>query len=161
MKPRRLRRFIRLQPSRFWRLLRRNRGALVLTVVALILLTLTSRICVAYFLASDEAGDGVVYARLATNLLDHGVYSSDEKAPFTPTFFRMPGYPIFIAGVYDVFGEGNNTAVRITQAVLDTATCIFAAMIAFLWTTGRRRRRAAFWAYMLASICPFIVIYAA
>jgi predicted acyltransferase len=161
VKQRRLRRLIRLQSSRFWRLLRRNRGAFAGVVIALVLLTLTSRVCVAYFLARDEAGDGVVYAKLATNLLDQGVFSSDEEAPFSPTFFRMPGYPIFIAGVYAVFGEGNNTAVRIVQAVLDTGTCALAAMIAFAWASGRRMRRAAFWTFVLASVCPIIVIYAA
>jgi len=161
VKQRRLRRVIRLRSSRFWRLLRRNRGTLTAFVVALVLLTLTSRICVAYYLANDEPGDGIVYARLATNLLEHGTFSSDEEAPFSPTFVRMPGYPVFIAGVYYVFDKGNNTAVRIVQAVVDTGTCVLAAMIAFAWTSGRRRRRAAFWAYALASICPFIVIYTA
>ncbi len=161
MKHRRLRRLVHLQSSRFWRLLGRNHVALAGVVVGLVLLTLTSRICVAYFLASDEPGDGIVYARLATNMLDHGVFSSDEEAPFSPTFIRMPGYPIFIAGVYDVLGEGNNTAVRVVQAVLDTGTCVLAAMIAFAWTSGRRRRRAALWTYVLATLCPFIVIYTA
>ncbi|MFL6374317.1 MAG: phospholipid carrier-dependent glycosyltransferase, partial [Pyrinomonadaceae bacterium] len=131
------------------------------TIAVLLLLTLTSRICVAYYLSTDEPGDGVVYARLATNLLEHGVFSSDEAAPFSPTFIRMPGYPIFIAAVYYVFGEGNNTAVRLVQAVLDTGTCVLAAMIGFAWTSGRRRRRAAFSAYVLATVCPFVVIYTA
>jgi predicted acyltransferase len=161
VKQRRLRRLFHLQSSRFWRLLRRNRGALLCAIIVSILLTLTSRVCIAYLLATDEPGDGVVYARLATNLLEHGVFSADEEAPFSPTFIRMPGYPIFIAGAYQVLGEGNNTAVRVVQAVVDTGTCILAAMLAFAWTSGRRRRRAAFWAYVLASICPFIVIYAA
>ena len=161
MKQRRVRRLFRLQTNRFWRLLRRDRGALVGVCLALLALTFTSRFCVAYFLPNDDPGDGVVYARLATNLLDHGVFSSDEEEPFSPTLIRMPGYPLFIVGVYSVFGEGNNTAVRVVQAVLDTATCVFAAMIAFAWTGGRRRRRAAFWTYVLASACPFILIYTA
>ncbi|MBV9240764.1 MAG: glycosyltransferase family 39 protein, partial [Acidobacteria bacterium] len=161
MKQRRLRRLIRLSSNRFWRLLRRNRGALAATIIALILLTLVSRISVAYFLANDAPGDGIVYARLATNLLDHGTFSSDEEEPYSPTYIRMPGYPLFIAGIYYVFGHENNTAVRISQAVVDTVTCVFASMIAFAWASGIRRRRAAFWAYILVSVCPFIVIYTA
>jgi hypothetical protein len=33
---------------------------------------------------------------------------------------RLPGYPLFLAAIYSVFGHGNNTAVRVVQAVLDT-----------------------------------------
>src|SRR6478672_4950149 len=124
VKQHRLRRFPRLQVGRFWRLLRRSRLALGFTVTVLILLTLGSRIAVAYFLANDAPGDGVVYARMATNLLEHGVFSDDEEEPITPTMIRTPGYPIFLAGVYYLFGEGNNTAVRILQAVVDTSTCV-------------------------------------
>ena len=161
MKQGRLRRHLRLQSSRFWRLLRRSRVALAATIAVLVLLTLTSRLLVAYCLANDAPGDGVVYARLATNLLDHGVFSTETEDPISPTMIRMPGYPIFLGGIYYLFGEGNNTAVRLVQAVFDTATCILAGLIAYAWTTGRKRRRAALWAYILASLCPFIVIYTA
>ncbi|HEX3101617.1 MAG TPA: hypothetical protein VHQ01_07495, partial [Pyrinomonadaceae bacterium] len=120
--------------------------------VSLVLLTLTSRVCVAYFLANDGPGDGVVYARVARNILEQGVYSSDEEAPFKPTYFRMPGYPIFLAGVYSVFGHENNTAVRIVQAVFDTGTCVILGLIAFLWTEDdERKRRNALFAFLLAS----------
>jgi len=98
---------------------------------------------------------------MATNLLEHGVFSDDEEEPVTPTMIRTPGYPVFLAGVYYVFGKGNNTAVRIVQAVFDTATCIVAALLAGMWTSVRRQRRAALWTYILASLCPFLVIYTA
>ena len=164
MKQHRLRRFPRfprLLVGRFRRLLRRSPLALGFTVTVLILLTLGSRIAVAYVLANDAPGDGVVYARMATNLLEHGVFSDDEEEPVRPTMIRTPGYPIFLAGAYYVFGEGNNTAVRIVQAVFDTATCIVAALLAGMWTSVRRQRRAALWTYILASLCPFLVIYTA
>ncbi len=128
--------------------------------VFLVLLTLTSRILVAYYLASDAPGDGVVYARIARNVLEQGVYSTDAESPFSSTLIRMPGYPLFLAAVYSLAGHDNNTAVRITQAVFDTATCVLIALIAFLWTDdGERKRRNAFWAFILAMLCPFIVIY--
>ncbi len=131
-------------------------------VTILVLLTLTSRVCVAYFLANDDPGDGVVYARLARNLLEQGVYSTEAEAPFTPTLVRLPGYPLFLAGVYSIFGHENNTAVRIIQAVFDTATCVIIALLAFLWTEDQeRKRRRAMWAFLLAALCPFIVIYTA
>jgi predicted acyltransferase len=126
----------------------------------LIALTLASRISVAYFLGNDEPGDGIVYARLARNLLEQGVFSAEEEAPFTPTLVRTPGYPLFVAGVYSVFGHANNTAVRIVQAILDTVMCVIIAAIAWVWTEDeRRKRKAAFWTFVLAALCPFIVVY--
>ncbi len=131
-------------------------------VIILVLLTLTSRVCVAYFLANDDPGDGVVYARLARNLLEQGVYSTDAEAPFTPTLIRLPGYPLFLAGVYSIFGQENNTAVRIVQAVFDTGTCVIIGLIAFLWTGDEeRKRKNGLLAFLLAALCPFIVIYTA
>lgn len=128
--------------------------------IAVILLTLTSRIIVAVYLASDEPGDGLVYAQIARNILEQKTYSTDSASPFSPTLIRMPGYPLFLAGIYSLAGHENNTAVRITQALFDTATCILAAMLAFFWTADdERRHRNAFWAFVLAAICPFVVIY--
>jgi predicted acyltransferase len=129
--------------------------------VALFALTVLSRVAAAYYLANDAPGDGVIYARLAKNLFEHNVYSIEEEAPYTPTLIRLPGYPIFIACVYSVFGHDNNTAVRIVQAVVDSLTCILAAILAWLWSSGtkRRRRRKAVFAFLLAALCPFIAIY--
>ena len=130
--------------------------------ISLVLLTLTARICVAYFLASDEPGDGVIYSHLAKNILEQNVYSLDEQAPFTPTLVRLPGYPLFIAAVYSVFGHDNNTAVRIVQAIFDTASCVIVALLALLWSEEeKRKRKNALWAFGLAALCPFIVIYSA
>lgn len=130
--------------------------------VALILLVFASRICVAYFLATDAPGDGAVYSQLAKNLLEQKVYSLETEAPFAPTLIRLPGYPLFLAAIYSIFGHDNNTAVRIVQAVFDTATCIIAALIAWLWTDDEtRQRRNAFWVFILIALCPFIVIYTA
>ncbi|MEP6900722.1 MAG: glycosyltransferase family 39 protein [Actinomycetota bacterium] len=134
----------------------------VILVAVLILLTLASRICIAYFLATDEPGDGKIYSGLALNLLEHDVFSLAAEPPFDPTLIRLPGYPLFIAAVYSIFGHGNDTAVRLVQAVIDTATCIIAALIAWLWTEDEeRKRRNAIWTFVLISLCPFIVIYAA
>ena len=109
--------------------------------ISLALLTLTARICVAYFLASDAPGDGVVYSQLAKNILEQNVYSVDAQAPFTPTLIRLPGYPLFLAAVYSVFGHDNNTAVRIVQAVFDTGTCVIVALLGLLWTEDEEKKR--------------------
>src|SRR5947209_5383581 len=120
------------------------------------IITLASRICVAYFLATDAAGDGFVYSRLAKNLLEQNVFSVDEQAPFTPTLIRMPGYPLFMAGVYYLFGHDNNMAVRIVEAVFDTATCVIVGLLAWFWTEDeQRKRKNALWGFLLSSLCPF------
>lgn len=131
-------------------------------IVVLITLTLVSRICVAYFLATDAPGDGAVYSQIAKNILEQNVYSLETEAPFEPTLVRLPGYPLFIAAIYSIFGHDNNTAVRVVQAFFETATCVIVALLAFLWTENEeKRRKNAFWAFVLAALCPFIVIYAA
>jgi predicted acyltransferase len=162
VKQRRPRRLIRSRLGRFARSLRRNRKLLWLVVAFAILLTLSSRILIAYYLANDAPGDGVVYARLAKNMLEQGVFSIEEEAPYSPTLIRMPGYPLFIAGVYSIFGHDNNAAVRIVQAVFDTGTCVLVALVAGLWTEKKRRKwQAPIWAFALVAICPFIAIYSA
>jgi len=120
------------------------------------------RLFIALRLPNDEPGDGVIYAQIARNVLEQHVYSHDTQAPYGPSLIRLPGYPLFLAGVYAVFGHGNNTAVRVTQAVIDTATCALIALIAFQWAIDdERRRRAAIVALALAAVCPFTAIYVA
>ncbi|HEV7701005.1 MAG TPA: glycosyltransferase family 39 protein, partial [Pyrinomonadaceae bacterium] len=162
MKRRRSRRLASYATGRFLRLLRLNRNLWWLLIAAAILLTTSSRILVAYYLANDAPGDGVVYARLGKNMLEQGVFSIEEEAPYSPTLIRMPAYPLFVAGVYSIFGHDNNTAVRVVQAVVDTGTCLIVAVIAGLWAEGNRRKlRAQLWTFALAALCPFIVIYTA
>ena len=75
---------------------------------------------------------------------------------------RLPGYPLFLAGVYSIFGHTNNGAVRIVQALIDTATCALIALLAFYWQPDETKKRAsAIAALALAAICPFTTIYAA
>ena len=137
---------------------KRIRGILVFIV--LFALALAFRVAVAHFLANDAPDDGRVYAQMARNILEQHVYSHDTAAPFGPSLIRLPGYPLFLAGVYKVFGHTNNTAVRLFQAVIDTATCGLIALLAFHWEPDeKRKRRTAVAALALAAVCPFTVIY--
>ncbi|MDX6611715.1 MAG: hypothetical protein QOD75_901 [Blastocatellia bacterium] len=130
--------------------------------LALLLAALAFRIAVAHFLPNDDPDDGRVYAQLARNLLEQHVYSLDTQPVYEPTLIRLPGYPLFLAGVYSIFGHSNNAAVRMTQALLDTATCALVALLAFAWDHDKERRRAsALWAFALAAACPFTTIYVA
>ena len=124
----------------------------------LLLIGLSFRLFVALRLPNDEPDDGRVYSQIARNMLEQHVYSIETQAPYTPTLIRLPGYPLFVAAIYSVFGHGNNTAVRVAQAVLDTITCALIACVVFVWS---RKHRAAIIALALAAICPFTAIYVA
>src|SRR5262249_39003821 len=66
------------------------------------------------------------------------------------------------AGVYSIFGHTNNGAVRIIEALIDTATCGLIALLAYYWQPDEKKKRAsAIAALILAAICPFTTIYAA
>ena len=130
--------------------------------VFFILLALSFRLFVALRLPNDEPDDGRVYSQIARNVIEQHVYSHDSQPPYGPSLIRLPGYPLFLVGVYKVFGVGNNTAVRVVQAVIDTATCVLIALIAFAWAIEEERKhRAALIALALAAVCPFTAIYVA
>ncbi len=128
----------------------------------LLLVALGFRLFVALRLPNDDPDDGRVYAQLATNVLEQHVYSHEAQPPYPPSLIRLPGYPLFLVAVYKLFGHGNNTAVRVVQAGIDTLTCVLIALIAFEWTVDEERKhRAAIIAFALAAVCPFTVIYVA
>jgi len=131
--------------------------------LALVCLALAIRLTFALAMPSDEPDDGRMYSLFAHNIIANGVYSNDEEAPFNATYVRVPGYPLFLAAIYSVFGDGNNTAVRIVQALLDTGTCVLVALVALTWSPRAwdtdRRQRAALAALALAAVCPFVAIY--
>lgn len=128
---------------------------------AILLVALAFRLFIALRLANDEPDDGRVYAQIARNVLEQHVYSHDTQPPYNPSLIRLPGYPFFLVAIYSIFGHGNNTAVRVVQAVIDTATCGLIAWVVFEWSDEERRHRAALIALGLAAICPFTAIYVA
>ena len=126
--------------------------------VFLVVIALSFRLFIAIRLPNDEPDDGRVYSQIARNLLEQHVYSIESQAPYTPTLIRLPGYPLFVAAIYSLFGHGNNMAVRVVQAGLDTITCALIAWVVFEWS---RKRWAALIALALAAVCPFTAIYVA
>src|SRR5678815_3144928 len=129
---------------------------------AILLVALGFRLFLALRLANDEPDDGRVYSQIARNVLEQHVYSHDTQPPYNPSIIRLPGYPLFLVAIYSVFGHGNNTAVRVIQAVIDTTTCALVAWVVFEWAVDEeRRRRAALIALGLAAVCPFTAIYVA
>jgi phage shock protein PspC (stress-responsive transcriptional regulator) len=130
--------------------------------LALLLLSAVFRLSVAHWLPNDTPDDGRNYAQMARNVLEQHVYSHDTAPPYGPSLIRLPGYPLFLASIYSVFGHTNNGAVRIVQALIDTATCGLVALLAFYWQPDEKRKRVtAIAALALAAICPFTTIYTA
>src|SRR5437763_2392004 len=120
------------------------------------------RLAVAHWLPNDAPDDGRIYAQIARNVLEQHVYSHETAPPYDPSYIRLPGYPLFLAAVYSIFGHTNNGAVRIAQALIDTATCALIALLAFYWQPDEKRKRvSAIGALALAAVCPFTTIYAA
>ena len=101
--------------------------------------------------------DSRLYANVAENWLQHGVYGITNSGVIVPTLSRLPGYPAFLAAVFALFGVGNFRAVLLVQTLFDLATCFLIADLArrmFSW-------RAAQAAFLLAALCPFLANYAA
>ena len=108
-------------------------------------------------------GDSLVYGAIAKNWLQHGVYGfgqmdvSPGVAAVRPTLIRLPGYPLFLAVCFRLFGMENYRAVMYAQAVADLLTCWLASALA-----GRLfGRRAALVVLWLAALCPFTANYVA
>ncbi len=138
----------------------RRRGLAIFVV--LLLLAATFRIVVAHRWPNDTPDDGRNYAQMARNVLEQHVYSHDTAPPYGPSLIRLPGYPLFLAAIYSVFGHTNNGAVRIVQALIDTASCGLVALLAFYWQPDEKRKRVtAIAALALAAVCPFTTIYTA
>ncbi len=103
-------------------------------------------------------GDPQIYGNIARNLITHHVYSfASEPGPFPPTIIRLPGYPLFLALCFLLFGLGNFAAVLWVQIAIDLIACLLLAALArSLFGT-----RAGLVALLLGALCPFTANYAA
>jgi hypothetical protein len=101
--------------------------------------------------------DSRLYADIAKNWLQHGVYGITNSGVIMPTLSRLPGYPAFLAAIFAIFGSDNFRAVLLIQTLFDLATCFLIADMA------RRMfsERAAKAAFLLVALCPFLANYAA
>jgi 4-amino-4-deoxy-L-arabinose transferase-like glycosyltransferase len=106
------------------------------------------------------AGDTKFYEELAQNWLYHGVYGLFIRGDLTAVDQRVPGYPAFLAVIYSIFGR-KRIAVMLAQAVIDLATCVFAALIAARIAPEGKKQIAATIALWIAVLCPFTASYTA
>lgn len=108
-----------------------------------------------YFPAVTD--DSRVYADLATNWLQHGVYGTTQLGQIVPADTRLPGYPAFLAALFALFGAGNLKPVMLVQILVDLGTCLIIADLARRAVSDRAGRIA----FALGALCPFLANYAA
>ena len=101
--------------------------------------------------------DSRLYANIATNWLQHGIYGVTDSGQIMPTFSRLPGYPAFLAAIFSIFGLNNFRAVLLVQILFDLGTCFLVADLARRWLSERSAKAA----FLLAALCPFLANYAA
>ena len=104
--------------------------------------------------------DAAIYLELGHNLLHRGIYGLAHGSTLTPSLFRLPGYPLFLAGLELIFSPilhgGWWNAVVAVQAVADPAGGVLLAAFA------RRHLSpgAGQVVLALAMLCPFTAVYA-
>jgi hypothetical protein len=101
--------------------------------------------------------DSRLYADIATNWLQHGIYGVTDSGQIVPTLSRLPGYPAFLAAIFAIFGANNFRAVLLIQVLFDLGTCFLIADLARRMLSDRAAKAA----LLLAALCPFLANYAA
>jgi 4-amino-4-deoxy-L-arabinose transferase-like glycosyltransferase len=124
-----------------------------LSAYAALLCGLLLRIVFVYF-HPKWGGDTLVYGNLADNMLRHHVFGFSEET-IRPTLIRLPGYPIFLAVCFVIFGHANYLAVVCVQTLIDLLGCVLLGILATrIWSP-----RAGLITLWLAALCPFTASY--
>lgn len=100
-------------------------------------------------------GDSLIYAEIAKNVLNHGIYGMTHVDGVHSTLIRLPGYPLFLAACFKLFGQDNFRAVMLVQLLFDIASCFLIADVARRLVSDR----AAKFAFVIACLWPFTANY--
>ena len=110
----------------------------------------------------EVTGDALIYGGIARNLLLSGRYALTVGTGETyPTLIRLPGYPLFLAVCFKLFGMENYASAAWVQIVLELAGCLLLADFARRVVPARLSVGAAYCTLWLAALCPFTAVYAA
>jgi Dolichyl-phosphate-mannose-protein mannosyltransferase len=104
-------------------------------------------------------GDSLMYGSLAKNMLQHGRYALGQGTALQPTLMRLPGYPMFLALCFRLFGVENYVAVAYVQIGLELVGCLLLADFAGRVAPGRMKPGAALATLWLSALCPFTASY--
>lgn len=107
-------------------------------------------------------GDSLVYGGIAKNLLLHGAYAYNlDNGALHTTLIRLPGYPLFLAICFRLFGMENYASAVYIQIGLDLLACMLLADFVRRIAPPRLKRPAAMATLWLAALCPFTADYSA
>jgi len=110
----------------------------------------------------EARGDSLVYGDIAKNLLRYGKYAlTVGSGQVFETLIRLPGYPLFLAACFKIFGVENYALVAWLQIALDLAGCLLLADFARRVAPANLATRAAHATLWLSVLCPFTAVYAA
>jgi hypothetical protein len=102
-------------------------------------------------------GDALIYGNIGKSLLLHGQFAlTDGSGVVHPTLIRLPGYPLFLAACFRVFGVDNYRAVAWLQIGLELGACLLLADFVRRISSAR----AGLNTLWLAAMCPFTAVYA-
>jgi len=141
----------------------RRRGR-VLAALAIVLALLAGLALRLWMLRNvfEVNGDSLIYGGLAKNLLLHGRYALTlPSGRMYPTLIRLPGYPIFLAVCFRLFGMENYYSAACVQVGLDLLGCLLLAGFARRIAPAGLGRGAALATLWLAALCPFTACYTA
>ncbi len=107
-------------------------------------------------------GDSELYGGMAKNLLLHGRYAlSDSQGIVHSTLIRLPGYPLFLAACFRLFGMENYYAPACLQIAIELIGCVLLALFVHRISPASSRNSAFHATLWLSALCPFTAIYAA
>jgi hypothetical protein len=106
------------------------------------------------------SGDAPLYGNLAKNLLQGRFAITDGSGVAHETLIRLPGYPLFLAACFRLFGLDNYTAVSCIQIALELVGCLLLAAFVRRIASPIYKDGAAHWTLWIAALCPFTAAYA-
>ncbi|MGB8258806.1 MAG: glycosyltransferase family 39 protein, partial [Terracidiphilus sp.] len=107
-------------------------------------------------------GDALIYGGLAKNLLLHGRYALTlPSGEIDPTLIRLPGFPLYLAASFRLFGMENYASACWVSIALELAGCLLVADCARRIAPEPWKKAAGHAALWLAVLCPFTASYTA
>jgi hypothetical protein len=133
---------------------------LIIALALLVRLVFTLFFAETYFGKNDfyVMGDTNTYMRMATNLVDHGTYSTSPNNP-EGVAARLPGYPLILALIYLVSGKSIILSFYIViglQILIDVLSLYFLYHISLRYL---KTRRIALITSLLYALYPFILVW--
>lgn len=125
---------------------------------AVLVLCLVLRIGAALYKGDTEItdNDARMYIQIADNLTaGKGFALGKNVFELRPTAYVAPGYPVFLAMVYNVAGDGL-LDISLAQSVVDTITCLL--VMSMMFTFGGGRRFPAVAAGLLYAVYPTFIL---